>query len=180
MKASEVLGRAVVIREGGQKSGKVKDLVVDPTGHQVLGFVLAEGVLKKTQVARWAGLQTIGEDNVIFNATTDVVKLNAAPEMKAVLDSKLKFKNRKLQTTSGKDLGQIEDLQFDERTGAVLGYELSGGIFSGHHFLPTPPAMEVGKDIVFVAPEVEATIQKGKAPQSKAPQSKGPQSKAGK
>lgn len=168
MKASEVLGRAAVIREGGQKAGKVKDLVVDVTGHQVLGFVLVESAFKKTQVARWAGMQTIGEDNVVFNTLSDVVKPAGAPEMKEVLDSKLRFKGRKLQTTAGKDLGEIEDLQFDERTGQVLGYELSGGIFSGHHFLPTPPAMEVGKDIVFVAPEVEAMIQKGKAPQPKA------------
>ena len=168
MKASEVLGRAAVIREGGQKAGKVKDLVIDPSGRQVLGFVLAEGAFGKTLVARWAGLQTIGEDNVIFNATSDVVKAAGAPEIKDVLDSKLKFKGRKLQTSAGKDLGEIDDLQFDERTGAVLGYELSGGIFSGRHFLPTPPAMEVGKDIVFVAPEIEATIQRGKAPQPKA------------
>ncbi len=74
MRASEILGRAAVIREGGQKAGKVKDLVVDPTGRQILGFVLVEGALKKTQVARWAGLQTIGADNVIFNTTSDVVK----------------------------------------------------------------------------------------------------------
>jgi len=167
MKASEILGRAAVIREGGQKTGKIKDLVVDPTGRQVLGFVLVEGGFKKTLVARWAGLQTIGLDNVIFNATSDVVKAAGAPEIKAVLDGKLRFKNRKLQTTGGRDLGEIEDLQFDERTGAVLGYELSGGIFSGRHFLPTPPTMEVGKDVVFVAPEIEATIQKGKAPQPK-------------
>jgi uncharacterized protein YrrD len=168
MKASEILGRAAVIREGGQKAGKVRDLVIDPTGRQVLGFVLTEGVFIKTQVAGWAGMQTIGEDNIVFNATTDVVKPAGAPEIKTVMDSKLKFKGRKLQTTSGKDLGEIDDLQFDERTGAVLGYELSGGLFSGHHFLPTPPAMEVGKDIVFVAPEIEVTIQKGKAPQPKA------------
>ena len=51
MKAGEILGRAAVIREGGQKAGKIKDLVVDPTGKQVLGFVVAEGVFKKTKVA---------------------------------------------------------------------------------------------------------------------------------
>jgi uncharacterized protein YrrD len=168
MKASEVLGRAAVIREGGQKAGKVKDLVIDPTGRQVLGFVLVESAFKKTHVARWAAMQTIGEDNVIFSTIGDVVKAAGAPEIKDVLDSKLRFKGRKLQTTAGKDLGEIDDVQFDERSGQVLGYELSGGIFSGHHFLPTPPAMEVGKDLVFVAPEIEMTIQKGKAPKPKA------------
>lgn len=165
-KASEILGRSAVIREGGQEAGKIKDLVLDPSGKQVLGFVVSEGLFKKTKVAPWVGLQTIGPDNVIFGAATSVVKPAEAPDMKSVLDSKLKIKGRKLQTTAGKDLGEIDDLQFDERTGAVLGYELSGGLFSGHHFMPTPMAMEIGKDVVFVAPEVEATIQKGKAPQA--------------
>jgi uncharacterized protein YrrD len=162
MKASEILGRAAVVREGGQKTGKVKDLVIDPSGRQVLGFVLVEGIFQKTMVAPWAGLQTIGPDNVIFSAESNVVKASAAPAIKSVLDTKLRLRGRKLQTTAGKDLGEIDDLQFDERSGAVLGYQLSGGLFSGHQFLPTPPTMEFGEDVVFVAPEIEATIQKGK------------------
>jgi uncharacterized protein YrrD len=166
MKASEILGRAAVTREGGQKVGKVKDLVIDPTGRQILGFVVVEGVFKKTMVAPWAGLQTIGPDNAIFNGESSVVKTGAAPEIKAVLESKLKLKGRKLQTTAGKDLGEIDDVQFDERSGAVLGYLVSGGFFSGHQFLPTPPAMEFGEDVVFVAPEIEATLQRGKGEQA--------------
>lgn len=169
MKASELLGRAAVIREGGQKAGKVKDLVVDSSGRQVLGFVLAEGVLRRTMVAPWSGVQTIGMDSVVFNPADSVVRPVQAPEIKAVLDGKLKLKGRKLQTTAGKHLGDIDDFQFDDKTGAVLGYELSGGLFSGHHFLPTPPVMEIGQDIVFVAPEVEATLEKGKTPQKEAP-----------
>ncbi len=165
MKASELLGRAAVVREGGQKAGKVKDLVIDPSGRQVLGLVLVEGAFKKTMVAVWSGVQTIGPDSVVFNPADSVVSPVQAPDIKSVLDGKLKVKGHKLQTTAGKELGQINDLQFDEQTGAVLGYEISGGLFSGRHFLPTPQVMEFGEDIVFVAPEIEATIQKGKAAQ---------------
>ena len=169
MKASELLGRPAVIREGGQKAGKVKDLVIDPSGRQVLGFVLVEGILRKTMVAAWAGVQTIGPDNVVFDPADSVVRPVQAPEIKSVLDSGLKLKGRKLQTTAGKDLGEINDLDFDKKTGAVLGYEISGGIFSGHHFMPTPQVMEIGEDIVFVAPEIEATIYRGKGPQESKP-----------
>jgi len=110
MKASELLGRAAVIREGGQKAGKVKDLVIDPSGRQVLGFVLVEGILRKTMVAAWEALQTIGPDNVVFDPADSVVGPVQAPEIKSVLDSGLILKGRKLQTTDGKDLGEINDL----------------------------------------------------------------------
>lgn len=172
MKASELLGRAAVVREGGQKAGKVKDLVIDPSGRQILGVVLREGALRRTMVAPWSGVQTIGPDAVVFNPADSVVRPVQAPEIQQVLDSRLKMKGHKLQTTAGKELGEIDDVQFDEETGAVLGYELSGGLFSGHHFLPTPLVMEIGQDIVFVGPEVEATLQKGKAPETKASESK--------
>ncbi|MCG6919500.1 MAG: PRC-barrel domain-containing protein [Acidobacteria bacterium] len=155
-----MIGRAVVAREGGQEIGKVKDLVVDPSGARVLGLVVSEGFLKSTKVAPWMGVQAIGPDSVILTAVTSVVKAGEAPDIKAVLEKELNIRGLRLQTTAGKDLGKIEDLQFEETTGAVLGYELSGEAAGRNWFLPTPPSMELGKDLAFVAPEAEATIEK--------------------
>ncbi len=163
-KASEVVGRAVVVREGGQTVGKVKDLVVDQSGRQVLGFVIAEGFLQGTKVASWMAVQAIGPDSVILNSAGSVVKPSEAPDIKSVLDKDLAIRGLRLQTTAGKDLGKVDDFQFDDTTGAVLGYELTegglGGAFSHRTFLPTPLTLELGKDLAFVGPEAEATIQK--------------------
>ncbi len=160
-KASEVIGRTVAVREGGETVGKVKDLVVDQSGRQVLGFVVAEGLFKSTKVAPWAGVQAIGPDAVVLGTAGDVVKASDAPDIKSVLDTELSIRGIRLQTTAGKELGKVEDFQFDERTGAVLGYELSGGGLFGHKsFLPTPVSLELGKELAFVAEDVEATIEK--------------------
>lgn len=159
-KASEVIGRTVVVREGGQTIGKVKDIVVDQSGKQVLGFVVGEGLFRGTKVAPWAGVQAVGPDAVVVGTAGDVVKASEAPDIKAVLDSGLSIRGIRLQTTAGKELGKIEDFRFDEQTGAVLGYELSGGLFAHRSFLPTPASLELGKEIAFVAEEVEATIEK--------------------
>jgi uncharacterized protein YrrD len=159
-KASEVMGRTVVVREGGQEVGKVKDLVVDPSGRQVLGFVVAEGLFKGTKVAPWMGVQAIGPDSVVLATAASVVKAEEAPDIQAVLEKELSIRGLRLQTTAGKDLGKIEDFQFDERTGAVLNYELSDGVFGGHSLLPTPMTLELGKDLAFVGPEAELTITK--------------------
>jgi uncharacterized protein YrrD len=163
-KASEIIGRPLVIREGGQAVGKIKDLVVDEYGKRVLGFVVAEGLFKTTRVALFASVQTIGPDSVIVGTAEGVVKVADAPDIKSVLDKNQKLRGVKVQTTGGKDLGEVNDFDFDESTGAVLGYELSGGLFAdvfgGRSFLPNPASLELGKDVAFVGPEVEETIHK--------------------
>lgn len=160
-KASEVIGRNVVAREGGQTVGKIKDLVVDPSGRQVLGFVIAEGVFKSTKVAPWMTVQAIGPDAVVLAAASSIVKVGEVPDIQSVLEKDVNIRGLRVQTTAGKELGKAEDFQFDEQTGAVLGYELSGGGIFGHRsFLPTPLTMELGKDVAFVGTEAEATVEK--------------------
>ena len=158
-KASEIVGRAVVVREGGETVGKVKDIVLDAAGRQLLGFVVSESLFS-SKVAPWAGVQAVGPDSVILATAASIVKADEASEIKAVLDKDLRVRGLRLQTTTGKELGKIDDVRFDERTGAVLGYELAGGVFGRGSFMPTPLSLEIGKDLAFVGPEAEDTIAK--------------------
>ncbi len=159
VKAGEVIGRKVIGRESGEEIGKIKDLVIDPTGKQVIGFVISEGVIHGAKVAAWSTLQALGPDAVVLNASSSVVKAAEQPDIKAVLDKELSIRGLRLETTEGKELGKIEDFHFDERTGLVEGYELAGGLFSKGSFLPTPASIELGKDVAFVGPEAESSIQ---------------------
>jgi len=49
------------------------------------------------------------------------------------------------------------DLYFDDQTGAVEGYEASGGLFgdaaTGRSFVPAPQTLKIGQDVAFVPPE---------------------------
>jgi uncharacterized protein YrrD len=163
-KASEILGRPLVVREGGQAVGRVRDLVVDESGRRILGLVVSEGLFKTTRVALYASVQAIGPDSVIIGTADGVVKAAAAPDIKSVLDKNQKIRGVKVQTTGGKDLGEINDFEFDDSTGSIVGYELSGGllsdVFGGRSFLPLPASLEMGKDVAFVGPEAEGTVRK--------------------
>jgi uncharacterized protein YrrD len=163
VKASDVIGRQVTARAGGQDVGKVKDLVVDPSGHEVMGIALSRGPLTGSRVIPWSAVQAVGPDSVVIDAPGSVVKAAKAAEIKAVLDKKTSIKGLRLLTTKGKELGKINDFSFDETTGDVTGYELKSSLFPGAiegvPFLPTPPWIELGKDVAFVAPEAEATIR---------------------
>jgi uncharacterized protein YrrD len=167
VKASDVIGRQITVREGGQDIGKIKDLIVDPTGREVMGIVVSDGVFRGSRVTPWGAVQAFGPDSVVIDFVGSVVKASAVPEIKAVLDRKTKIKGLKLLTTKGKELGKIVDVAFDETTGDVNGYELSSGLFSdvmdGNPFLPTPQWIELGKDVAFVAPDAEVTIKSADA-----------------
>ncbi len=162
MKASEVIGRQITAREGGRDIGKIKDLVVEQTGREIIGIVVSDGMFGGSRVAPWSAVQALGPDTVILNTASSVTNADELPEIKEVLDKKTKIKGLKLVTTKGKELGKIADFEFDETTGDVMGYELSSGLFTdtfdGTPFLPTPQWIEMGKDVAFVVPEVEPTI----------------------
>ena len=82
--------------------------------------------------------------------------------MKAVLDRGHVLAGVHIRTTEGRDLGKYEAFYFDEESGRVLGYELSGGEGRkrrARSFLPTPTSFEAGKDVAFVSPEVADTLQ---------------------
>jgi uncharacterized protein YrrD len=159
-KASDVVRRNIMARSTGQAAGKIKDVVVDQPGRQVLGFLVGIGALKGERVVPYAEIQALGQDSVIVNAPESLVKAEQAPDIKAALTRSGSIHGLRVQTTNGKDLGRIEDISFDDKTGLISGYELSGGIFGPHSFMPTPASLELGRDVAFVAPEVETSIEK--------------------
>ena len=163
LKGSELIHRLVVTRDGGEEVGKVQDLVVDQKGSQVLGLLVDEkGWFSGAQVVRWPAVLSIGEDVLIIDSKTSVVKASEVPDMKDVFDRGNVFAGVTVRTTDGRDLGKFEAFYFDEKSGRVLGYELSGGIGRkkrSHSFLPTPGSFEAGKDVAFVAPEAADTLK---------------------
>lgn len=163
VKGSELIHRLVISRDGGEEVGKVQDLVIDQKGSQVLGLLVDEkGWFHGAQVVRWPAIQSIGEDVLVIDSKTSVVKASEVPDMKDVFDRGNVFAGVQVRTTDGRDLGKFEAFYIDEKSGKIVGYELSGG--SGrkkrsHSFLPTPASFEAGKDVAFVAPEAADTLQ---------------------
>ena len=73
-----------------------------------------------------------------------------------------KIIGKKVFTSSGDSQGSISDIYFDEPTGAVVGYEVSGGLLGdvakGTSYLATDEITSIGKEVIFVPPEVAATL----------------------
>jgi uncharacterized protein YrrD len=163
LKASELIHRQLVTRDAGEQVGKVQDLVIDQKGSQVLGVLVDEkGWFSGAHVVRWPAVLSVGEDTLVIDSKTSVVKASEIPEMKDVFDRGNVLAGVRVRTTDGQDLGKFEAFYFDPKNGSILGYELSGGTGRkrrARSFLPTPASFEAGKDVAFVSPEAADTLQ---------------------
>ena len=162
MKGSDLIRRRLITRDAGEQVGKVHDLIIDQRGSQVLGVLVEESWFGGANVVRWPAVLNVSEDRLVIESKSSVVKASEVPEMKEVFDRGNVLAGVHFRTTEGLDLGKFEAFYFDEKTGRILGYELSGG--SGrkrrsHSFLPTPASLEAGKDVAFVSPDAADTLQ---------------------
>src|SRR5205807_2720627 len=95
-----------------------------------------------------------------------------APEIERALQRDGALVGARMMTTNGCDLGVVADVYFDEETGAIEGYEVSGGVFGdashGRTFVPAPEAPQVGREVVFVPPGVAESMEE--RPQAVSPE----------
>jgi uncharacterized protein YrrD len=152
----EVVGKALVTADTGERIGEVEDVLFDEQHNRVRGLVISHGRFsgKRTFVG-FDGVQTIGPDVIIARGRSDIVLLEereAASERSASNNS---IKGKRVVTRDGRVLGSIRDLYFDERTGGVVGYEISddGGLLRrGRSILPvSDEGLTVGEDVVVVS-----------------------------
>ena len=81
-----------------------------------------------------------------------------APGLKEIVDQSEKIVDKKVFTVTGDEQGTIADIYFDESSGKVLGFEVSGGLLGdaakGTSYLPTEEITSIGTDVIYVAPAV--------------------------
>jgi uncharacterized protein YrrD len=151
----DLIGKPVVSYETGEKIDKIRDLIFDQDGNQLLGFLIDEaGWFSEARVLLMQDIQAIGRDAVIIQSKHAVIKAHQIQAVAKILARNNILKGTRILTTDGRDLGTMIDLYFDDHTGAVEGYEVSGGLFadvySGRSFVPAPQTLKIGEDVAFV------------------------------
>ncbi|MBW4628419.1 MAG: PRC-barrel domain-containing protein [Brasilonema octagenarum HA4186-MV1] len=157
-KGIDLIGKAVITYDTGEQIERVQDLIFDQDSHSLLGLLVDEGGLfRATRVIPFTSIQAIGPNAVVVPSKKAIVKLRAVPEIRAIMKRNNVLKATRIFTVNGRDLGAMVDLYFDEQTGSVEGYEVSGGLFadaySGRSFLPAPQTLKIGEDVAFVPVE---------------------------
>ncbi len=162
-KGKAVIGKEILTLDDGVKLEKVHDLVVDPEGTQVVALVVTEGgFMSSSRVVPFDQIESFGKDAVVVRSVGSIVSATADPALHALVDREEKILGKHVFTTTGDEQGSVADIYFDEATGAVVGYEVSGGLIGdaakGTSYLATDEIESMGNDVVYVRPETATAL----------------------
>ncbi|MGB3493516.1 MAG: PRC-barrel domain-containing protein [Elainellaceae cyanobacterium] len=163
-KGREIIGKPVVSYDAGEKFDIIVDLIFDQDSKKLLGFLVQEsGWFKRSKVLQLKDVKAIGVNAVVVTSKTAIANGQSLAKISQILEHNTILKGTHILTVKGQDLGVVADLYFDERTGNIEGYEVSGGLFadaySGRSFVPALQTLKIGRDVAFVPTETAQLME---------------------
>jgi uncharacterized protein YrrD len=154
-KGTDLINRPVVTFDTGEIVGRVKDLLFDQDRNVLMAVLVEEKkFLSSAKVLPISAVQSVGADAVITANRDNIVSASTRPDIEAVLEHNNILRGTHIMTVDGRNLGRMIDLYFDEKTGLIEGYEVSGGLFadaySGRSFVPAVETLKIGQHFAFV------------------------------
>ncbi len=168
-KLQRVIGLPVIDGNTGNQAGNVQDVWFDE--HWMLTGIILKAkrwwfatyymVVKGEQVEAW------GEDAVIIKNKNAVRKLPHAEIGRSFRSGIVRMKDLPIVTESGKQLGRVSDVYFQEIKGTpIVGFEISDGFVSdlmeGRKWLRTPAdssEWKLGDDAIVVPARCEEDLE---------------------
>ena len=165
-KSQEVIGLSIIHLETGKKLGTVCDLLFDEE-QQFRGILMEDGGLfKRRKFISTDHIVSIGNDAVVVD---NEHPFSANPKNKnwmSICSGDKKLKGRTILTSSGYEMGLVENVYFLEEMGTLIGYELSDGILNdirdGRKWLKTKKPLIWGEDVL-IAPADQIEVKDAKS-----------------
>jgi uncharacterized protein YrrD len=157
-KGKSVIGQPVYTVSDGRRIDSVKDLVLEEGEDGVVALLVSEGGLLNTStVIPLASVVRFGPAAVMIDDGSSVVPATSDPRVNEILGRQGTLLGSKVISEGGAELGTIADLYFDESSGRVVGYEVSGGLISDvagrSSYLPFDRIRTIGADAVVTVEE---------------------------
>jgi len=162
-KGRTVIGQDVYSLADGRRVQSVKDLIVSDDHDSIVALLVDEGGLLGTStIVPIESVYRFGPDAVMVDTVASVVPASSDARVAVTLDRKASLLGTTVVTTEGERVGQIGDMYFDEASGAILGYEVSGGVLGdvlrGASWLPRSSVEIIGPDAVIASPEAAEIV----------------------
>jgi Uncharacterized protein conserved in bacteria len=151
---SHVLGLPVISASNGLKIGNLKDVLFSRENKGVIAFVMEKGGGHgKGDVVLLHDVLSLGNDALIINNLDCLLnyrKFKKSFEMREKID----LRGLKIYTRKGEDIGIVQDILFDYKTGKVEGVQVSDGliqdILRGRNILPFIGKIEISNSNILI------------------------------
>jgi len=163
-KGKNVIGQSVVSFDEGRKIDSVKDLLIGEMNDAIVALLVDEGgLMSSSRVVPIESVQSFGRDAVVITTAQSAVSASSDPEVKAIMNRKEQLLGKRVLTDTGDLLGSISDLYFEEGTGRIQGFEVSGGMLGdiarGSSYLAVDEIERLGPDVIFVRPQIGENLE---------------------
>jgi len=162
LKGKQVIENPIIADSSGKLIGRVKDVLIDPYSNQLGAFILKKRLSRASAaVLPWIGVKAVEPARVIAWAPTMIVNADDLFDLKQLLKQGTISEGTRFKTRDGQFLGSLFDFYFDEQGGAIIGYDVVGGLLArserDHAFLPAPDRVSFDKDTNTVLVPFKAT-----------------------
>lgn len=153
MRRSQVIGLPVLTEADAEPLGTVADLLVSAHDGRVIGLLLTGGgALSGHRIYPYEEVRAIGNGAVLVGSPSALLTTRRSGAVRQMLNRHTDLVGKRLIDENGDDLGIIGDLEFDPETGAIAGYQVSGGfvhdVLEGKGFIPVSAGLTPGKGAV--------------------------------
>lgn len=165
-KYSEVLGLPVISASDGLKIGTLKEVVFSKDNKGILAFLMEKGgYAVKGNVILLQSILSLGNDAMIVDNPGSLLEHRHFKKLYGIQERK-NLRGLKIFTHNGEDLGVVQDVLFDYKTGKVEGVQVSDGLFQdiimGRNIIPFFGKIEIGSCNILIESEaVEEMINTG-------------------
>lgn len=139
---SQVRGQRVLAQQDAQLVGSVRRLLLDPASVAVSGAQL-EGAEGDATILPWNAVVSIGPDALMVESA-DVLRPPGDELGQRIEAGIFDLEGKLVLSDRGDALGQLEDIEFDERSGRVTQLIVPG------HSLPLERLIAVGPDALII------------------------------
>lgn len=151
-RGQEILSLPVVELTTGEELGIVKDVAFDSYSAKVLGFIVSKKG-KREAIIPFMEAHGLGP-HAITVETREVLDPFEDNQAETLRGESHRILGGRVLTAGGVEQGTIVDIVFDESSGRITGYELSGGLIAdlahGRRFLPADHPMDLGQDAIII------------------------------
>jgi len=125
MRLSDADGRPVISRASAERLGDLKHVVVDVGAHRITALHVA-GRKKKAQLVDWDAIVGFGPDGIVVDGD-EAVRGPGDDRERAVASGDLDLDGRLVLDETGRAVGALDDVVFDESSGVITALVSGGG-----------------------------------------------------